>query len=277
MLKISKFPRFRVTSIRLAGGGDNPKPTWSIPRGQRMEPQIPDRFYYNSHWFLRADQLCGHVVRRVQFVIGDSFLMLWGDIKQFATKTFDPIVSKYLPGLNHKISFIISSIIAGRLVMQLIGGTYATDKGKIESALALRDGKRLEDEGFWMTTEEEKILRQMNYETHAKKLNDRWEAALQSATEHRSFAELCKFISPEGDVGTNLPPKFIPKFELIPYGEDNPQTSAFPLAKFESQGQSMQEWVPSDSGTYVQRKDNKWGPMRRARWLYADVYIPPTK
>uniref|UniRef100_A0A0G4GXB3 Uncharacterized protein n=1 Tax=Chromera velia CCMP2878 TaxID=1169474 RepID=A0A0G4GXB3_9ALVE len=272
MLRHSPLLRFRLSAVRLAGGS-NPKPTWSIPDNQRFEPQIPDRYYYSHHWFLDSQDVLNRKRKEQLEFIFSSVSYTLNYYTAPAIKVVSDFVDQRAPDIRYKVILALAAFGAFSLCTHY-SSALPEELGRLESLHQLLLAKRLDEQGFWRSASEDQELRTDQMMVHSRALQESWEAALQEATETRDFSVLCKAAVDVSDA-PDLPETSTLRFDLLPYGADNPDTQAFPHAKHEWAGTPT--LGASGHGDYINRVDSKTGTMRHARSLYADVYVGPTK
>eukprot|EP00918_Siedleckia_nematoides_P005792 GHVU01012701.1.p1 GENE.GHVU01012701.1~~GHVU01012701.1.p1 ORF type:complete len:249 (-),score=37.91 GHVU01012701.1:384-1130(-) len=152
----------------------------------------------------------------------------------------------------------------------------------IRALLSLRAAKAYDSLGFWRSSTEEGGCKHQRYATDVGRLERLWDGALEEATRTRSFDTLVAHLKVNhDDVQPVLPPPINWRFNMIPYGADNPDAHTFPTAKADKPLKSfalnftynnMANW-----GDYVDRRDNKAAALRPARQMFTDVMIPGTK
>jgi len=281
-LRLAQPLRFRFTTrVLRAGGGGDDKPRWTLPAGDyqkyTFQPSIPDKHYNTAHWnyapftmWLRARRPA------MEKFIGDGY----STAKATLEAIYNPIkavADSNLPGFGYKVLGIV-----GLLIGYNISVMYVTNRTEawmfLEKMRLYAVGDELMKSGFFKSDSEEHESRHHDYEHTTHRLEHLWESAIADATEARSFDKLVEALEVKENAIHDLPKPISWRFNMMPYGRDDPDTKTTGTAAVDAPRAGVFEMLPSgDSGDYCDRQDNKPNPIRKARHMYTAAYLPPTK
>ena len=262
------------------------KPGWKLPKEKhRWGPEIPDSYYYWEHpiytgysLWIRAlrpylEKLFHDTYKTVHFIIFDCF---WIPFQNF--------FHKHNPDIRLKL-ISIASFYATSHAINMVHNLAYQNLVDLRRCRSLELAQELEKEGFWDSQEEDIDQRISNYLDDKKRLETLWETALLCAstapTASEGFKCLCSYLEKPIEK-TTLPVPMTWRFDMIPYGSNNPHTKTFPIPPHEQPHRAfafnlVYNNLISDWGDYIHRLDNKQALLRPSRILFTDVYIPPTK
>ena len=143
----------------------------------------------------------------------------------------------------------------------------------------------LEKKGFWLSEEQDRQARAEAANAASCRIKSAFNDALNTATAQRNFQVLVDGLVTGIEPDTPLSEEeerwltngFTWRFSLMPYGRGSEDARGFPVAEGEEKGDAYQFMDAGDYGDYIDRKDSKCEPIRKARHLFASAYIPPTK
>jgi len=283
-LRVAQTRRFAFTSrVLRAGGGGDDKPRWTLPAGDYHKftygPNIPDKHFNVAHWnyapitmWLRARRPA------LEKLIGDGYSTTVGTARAIWSPV-QAVVDTNLPGFGYKVLGIV-----GLLIGYNISVMYVTNRTEawmfLEKMRLYATGDALMNSGFFMSDAEDHESKHHAMEHTTERLEHLWETALADATESRSFDKLVAALEVDEH---HLPIHDLPKpvswrFNMMPYGRDDPDTKTTGTAAADQPRNGVFEMLPSgNSGDYIDRQDNKPNPIRKARHMYTAAYLPPTK
>jgi len=281
-LRIAQPLRFRFTTrVLRAGGGGDDKPRWTLPAGDYHKftygPVIPDKHFNVAHWnyapitmWLRARRPA------LEKLIGDGYSTTVGTAKAF-WNPIQAVVDQNLPGFGYKVLGIV-----GLLIGYNISVMYVTNRTEawmfLEKMRLYATGDELMKSGFFMSDAEDHESKHHAFEHTTERLEHLWEAAIADATESRSFDKLVSALEVHENHVHDLPKPVSWRFNMMPYGRDDPDTKTTGVAAADQTKSGVFEMLPSgNSGDYIDRQDNKPNPIRKARHMYTSAYLPPTK
>merc|ERR1719498_374991 len=141
-------------------------------------------------------------------------------------------------------------------------------------------GEGLAKAGFFRSESEDLDMRTQDYNTNALRLNALWEDAIADTTQARDFDRLCAHLKVDESHPplTDVPKPISWRFNMMPYGRDNPDTQTFGFpAQDAPAGNNYFALDAGSVGDYADRQDNKSNPIRKGRHMYCAAYLPPTK
>ncbi|KAF8820121.1 hypothetical protein IE077_003546 [Cardiosporidium cionae] len=244
---------FRLSSARYAGGAA--KPQWTIPQKQMWHPQIPDRQHYGEHQTY------------------NGFVLWLRGIRPYLEKIFGDVITT-----GKRWIFFFTSPIP-----HFVRRHNPDIRLDVSTAVELGVAKDLDMQGFWQSHSEDTEKRLQDYSSDCQRLNELWENALSDASTSRSFDTLVKHLAvDESAVPEGIPLPISWRFNMLPYGRDNPATRTFPVPSHEQPLRAVAlnftyNNLSGSWGDYINRQDNKSAPLRHARTMFTDAYIPGTK
>eukprot|EP00921_Rhytidocystis_pertsovi_P017369 GHVQ01027318.1.p1 GENE.GHVQ01027318.1~~GHVQ01027318.1.p1 ORF type:complete len:390 (+),score=77.89 GHVQ01027318.1:113-1171(+) len=266
---------------RLSGA---PKPTWKVPTEHMFHPQIPDKHHYMDSPSLSGPLLwlraCRPYLEKIAADVYGSSRRL------FVESMWYPCVAcwkRHNPEFRLELVAVLSFFVVQYCITYYFSKTfqYVVD---LKNAVLMHHAKDLFENHFF---DSESEIMEQQAETHAQdhaRLNALWEEALNEATVNRSFEVLCSKLKVTDE--TTIPPykdyRNIVRFDMIPYGKDNQHTQTFAVPHHDKPLRAFSlnftyNNLSGDWGDYIDRQDNKSAPLRHARPLFTDVYIPGTK
>eukprot|EP01068_Selenidium_serpulae_P016986 Selendium_serpulae@DN6338_c4_g1_i16.p1 len=153
----------------------------------------------------------------------------------------------------------------------------------VKQVVSLATASDFEELGFWRSQSEDLEQRAQRYADDHARLGELWDSALFEATTTRRFDALCRSLEvDEQNIEAGVPAPISWRFNMVPYGDGNPDTQTFDTPSHEKPLRSFvlnftYNNIAYDWGDYINRKDNKMPLMRPARPMFTDVYIPGTK
>eukprot|EP00918_Siedleckia_nematoides_P005798 GHVU01012707.1.p1 GENE.GHVU01012707.1~~GHVU01012707.1.p1 ORF type:complete len:275 (-),score=43.12 GHVU01012707.1:384-1208(-) len=267
------------SGVRRAGGAA--KPTWAVPKDKLGGPSMRDRAYALENPEYSGFTLWLRALRPyLQKALGDVATTLRGT----ATGVYTPLRNAWVahnPDLRSQLVALGTCYAVLTAITMRLNETHQALMD-IRALLSLRAAKAYDSLGFWRSSTEEGGCKHQRYATDVGRLERLWDGALEEATRTRSFDTLVAHLKVNhDDVQPVLPPPINWRFNMIPYGADNPDAHTFPTAKADKPLKSfalnftynnMANW-----GDYVDRRDNKAAALRPARQMFTDVMIPGTK
>jgi len=274
---------FSLTRVLRSGGGGADKPRWTLPAGDyhkfTYQPSIPDKHFNVAHWNYAPITMWVRARRpAMEKLIGDAYSTAVGTARA-AWNPVGAVVDTNLPGFGYKVLGII-----GLLLGYNLGVMYVTNRTEawmfLEKMRLYAVGDTLMKSGFFASDAEDAESRHHAFEHTSERLEHVWATALAEATEARDFDKLVAAVQVDEN---SLPVTEIPKpiswrFNMMPYGRDDPDTKTTGSAAADQPRSGVFEMLPSgNSGDYIDRQDNKPSPIRKARHMYTSAYLPPTK
>jgi len=274
---------FSRTRLLRAGGSDDAKPRWTLPADDyqkyTFQPSIPDKHFNIGHWNYAPITVWLRLRRpAMEKILGD----VWGTTKGCAGAVYNPVKASadvHLPGFGYKVLGVLGALLGYNLSVWMI-----TDRMEawtfLEKMHLFAIGDKLTKDGFFRSESEDVEARTQDYNMSHMRLNTLWEDALADATQKRSFDALVSHLEVDE---AHRPVADVPKpvswrFNMMPYGADNPDTKTVGFADVDSPGGSNIFLLDMGSvGDYPDRQDNKPNPIRKGRHMYTAAYLPPTK
>jgi len=274
---------FSLTRVLRSGGGGDDKPRWTLPAGDyhkfTYQPSIPDKHFNVAHWNYAPITMWVRARRpAMEKLIGDGYSTAVSTAKSFWSP-IQAVTDTNLPGFGYKVLGVI-----GLLIGYNISVMYVTSRTEawmfLEKMRLYAVGDTLMKSGFFASDAEDHESKHHAFEHTTERLEGLWEAAITEATEARSFDKLVAAL--EVDEHHNhvqdLPKPVSWRFNMMPYGRDDPDTKTTGTAAGDKPRDGVFEMLPSgNSGDYCDRQDNKPNPIRKARHMYTSAYLPPTK
>ncbi|CAD7954949.1 unnamed protein product [Amoebophrya sp. A120] len=268
-----------------AGGGGELHPGWSIPEANyhkyTYQPTIPDKHFYIGHYNYAPITLWLRSKRPTMELVMTS-------VKDFVVKMYGsslgPAVAEWdrqLPGFGLKCLGVLGVLLGYNLFVSYV--VSETDAYMAIEKLRMYElTSKMWGSGFFLSESEDLEQRMQKYNMKVIALEKLWDQAIQEATEKRDFSELTKYLTPDAvahDGVEAISDQFLNyRFNTMPYGRDSPDTKTFPDNGIDSPGSSLFFFGDVGStGDYIERKDNKMAMLKKARHLYTNAYIPPTK
>eukprot|EP00922_Rhytidocystis_sp_ex-Travisia-forbesii_P009307 GHVS01013568.1.p1 GENE.GHVS01013568.1~~GHVS01013568.1.p1 ORF type:complete len:392 (+),score=68.88 GHVS01013568.1:71-1177(+) len=277
-------PMFRLAHIRHFSGA--PKPTWHLPPDQVFHPQIPDKHHYMEHPALSGPLLWWRACRPyVEKIASDVYKSLHRIVVEGIWQPTREWWVRHNPEFRLQMVALVSFFIVQYCITSYFTNHFQT-LVDLRNTLHLLHAKDLEEKHFFDSESEAMERKSHEYAQDHRRLTDLWKDALHEATVHRSFDVLCDRLKltpqEEHDIKPYRSEANSFRFEMIPYGKENEHTQTFPVPAREQPLRSFSlnftySNLSGDWGDYVDRKDNKAAPLRHARPMFTDVYIPGTK
>eukprot|EP00922_Rhytidocystis_sp_ex-Travisia-forbesii_P050188 GHVS01074639.1.p1 GENE.GHVS01074639.1~~GHVS01074639.1.p1 ORF type:complete len:361 (+),score=62.06 GHVS01074639.1:356-1438(+) len=263
-----------------------PKPTWELPSSQMFHPQIPDKHHYMEHPAMSGPVLWWRACR--PYIEKAGLDVYKTSYRVVVEGVCEPIVEwwvKHNPEFRLQIVALVSFFVVQYCLTSYFTN-YFQSIVDIRNTVNLLHAKELDEKHFFDSESEIMERKSQEYAEDHRRLTDIWEEALHTATVERSFDVLCDRLKLSEDEQTAIKPYRSEsntfRFNMIPYGKDNEHTQTFPVPEREKPLRSFSlnftySNLSGDWGDYVDRKDNKSAPLRHARPMFTDVYIPGTK
>eukprot|EP01066_Platyproteum_vivax_P014730 Platyproteum_vivax@DN6587_c0_g1_i1.p1 len=280
MLKLSRASLLRCSPVVLSGG--RVQPGWSVTlkgykrRCAKLSPGIPDKDFYGEHQNYTVISLWLYQnIRPVMWKVKE-------DLEETAVrvvKRCEPVtaqLNKQCPGFLHKVVLVFAAFVAFRQCVMWYDYLISTKAQTVLNTARERVVQKLDRDLFFGTAADHLAEDTALLEYSQAQLSQLWEESLEAATLSRSFDVLAEAIEPEdAEVPDILPRKMKWRFDMIPYGPDNPDTAIFqPI--YSEKRKSHKEWrylPPHDFGDYINRKDNKIPYHRPLRAAFSTYYM----
>ena len=274
----------RRTRILRSGGADDAKPRWTLPAKDYLkysyQPSIPDKHFFGAHWNYAPITMWFRARRpgmeKIGFAVYHSSRNLFNTL---FTRPTD-FIHRHCPGLLQKVVAAFAAWFTFSAVARSVYGSKTEAWMTLDKLHSYAQALQLEKEGFWRSEADDQHERErLSTETSAR-LKSSFNAALADATSKRSFDAFTAHLEQGTDSEAEeaiLMGGFTWRFGLMPYGKGNQDTRVFPSPASEERADAYQFMDAGDYGDYIDRRDNKPEPLRKARHLFASAYVPPTK
>ena len=277
---LSRLRSVRASSVRLGGGGL--KPGWTLPAKDyhqyTYQPTIPDKHYNVAHFnYAPATMWLRSKRPGIEKVLG----AMSGTTTDAWNKTFGVLLRVWdeaLPGFGLKCVGFLGVLLGYNIFVKYVhdrAEAYMTlEKLRLHSL-----STELWESGFFKSESEDVDARMHDYNLKAMELEKEFEDILARATEKRDFSVFLEALEVPKVAPNSLPEPVSWRFATMPYGRDHPDTLTFPMSDtVDAPGSAFSVNLDAGSvGDYIERQDNKGNPIRKARHMYASVYLPPTK
>ena len=191
------------------------------------------------------------------------------------------LIHRHCPGLLQKVVAAFAAWFTFSTVARSVYGSKTEAWMTLDKLHSYAQALKLEKEGFWRSEAEDVHERERLATETSVRLKSAFADALADATAKRSFDAFIPHLeqqpadSPAEDA--ILMSGFTWRFGLMPYGKGSQETRVFPAPASEQPADAYQFMDAGDYGDYIDRRDNKPEPLRKARHLFASAYVPPTK
>ncbi|EUD70050.1 hypothetical protein YYG_04673 [Plasmodium vinckei petteri] len=279
-LRLNNVRLFFKSKIRLSGGKQHPK--WVVKDKEKYNIYTYDNSYYGENF--RYNNFILHI-RSYKYYIDYIIENVYRSLKNggnFFILPLKNIILKHNPDVRYQLVALMAffgttsaiTCYHNSIYQNIIDVTNMLELGLVDD---------MKDNNFFDTQSELQNKNINDYSQDHERLNELWEKALRDSTEKNSFNEMCNYLSiKDGEQIASFKPKHIWRYNMIPYGENNPDTQTFPIPSYEKPFRSFAlnftyNNLSGNWGDYIDRRDNKGSLLRPSRYMFTDVIIPATK
>ncbi|KYO01809.1 hypothetical protein PGSY75_0611300 [Plasmodium gaboni] len=280
MFRLNNVRLFLKSKIRFSGGKQHPK--WVVKDKEKYNIFTYDNSYYGENF--RYNNFILHL-RSYKYYIDYIIENIYRTLKNCATFFFNPIknfILKHNPDIRYQLVALMAffgttsaiTCYHNNIYQNIIDVTNMLELGVVDD---------MKENNFFDTQSELQNKNIDDYSQDHERLTNLWEMALKDATQKNSFNQLCKFLTIKDDEPiVSFKPKYIWRYNMIPYGENNPDTKTFAIPASEKPFRSFAlnftyNNLSGNWGDYIDRRDNKGSLLRPSRYMFTDVLIPATK
>jgi len=268
-----------------SGGADDAKPRWTLPAKDHLkysyQPSIPDKHFFGAHWNYAPITMWFRAKRPGMEQIGSAVYLSGRNAFALVADPLRGAANRHCPGLLQKVVAAFAAWFTFSLIARSLYGAKMEAWMTLDKLHSYAQALRLQSEGFWRSEAEDTHERERLCAETSSKLKAKFSEALAHATAERRFDVFCAHLASEEPLSAEeekiLTSGYTWRFGLMPYGKGNADTRVFPAPASEQPGDAYQFMDMGNYGDYIDRRDNKPEPLRKARHLFASAYVPPTK